>query len=62
MLDMTTLEHALRFLGRCTLQGDEVPAFVNVTNALHAERHARMQPPMPVSPTKDETVNDVDPQ
>jgi hypothetical protein len=48
MLDVNVLEHTLRFLGRVTLQGDEVPAFVACTNALHEQRqiallHAQSQ-------------------
>lgn len=38
MLDVPTIENALTFLTRCDLKGGEVPAFVQVTNALHAER------------------------
>lgn len=38
MLDIEVVESALLFLARTTLRGDEVPAFVNVTNALHEQR------------------------
>ena len=53
MLDLQTTEHALTFLGRASLTGDEVPAFVRVSNALQQHRaallSAQMEPPLPPS-------------
>lgn len=42
MLDLVTVENVLQFLGRVPLRGDEVPVFVNATNALHVERQTLM--------------------
>jgi hypothetical protein len=38
MLDIQTIENALLFLGRAQLTGNEVPAFVQVSNALTDHR------------------------
>lgn len=37
-MDLQAIEHTLLFLGRAQLAGNEVPAFVNATNALHELR------------------------
>lgn len=56
MLDVPTIENALTFLTRCDLKGGEVPAFVQVTNALHAERirltEEAVNPPRPAPRTR----------
>lgn len=38
MLTQQQIENALTFLGRADLKGVEVPAFVDLSNALSAER------------------------
>ncbi len=45
MLDANNIHLILEFLGRTSLSGNEVPAFVQCTNALHAERARLMAPP-----------------
>lgn len=58
MLDVQTIENILTFLGRTTLQGNEVPAFVQASNALQQARAEQIsaalptQAPAPAKPQK----------
>lgn len=47
MLDVKTIDVLLQFLGRATLAGNEVPAFVQATNALHQTRQELVDQPAP---------------
>ena len=52
-MNLQQIEHALLFLGRAELRGNEVAAFVDVTNGLHQLRHELMHQnqPQPLTPT-----------
>lgn len=49
-MDLQTIEHTLLFLSRAELRGNEVAAFVGVTNALHEMRQNLMSPSLPSAP------------
>jgi hypothetical protein len=63
MLTRELIETNLEFLKRVDLKGIEVPAFVNLTNALH---HMHVQitsgPVAPVSPIRPDPPADAEPK
>ncbi len=52
-LTQQQLETALTLLGRCDLKGVEVPAFVDLTNALQRERAELIAAALPQPPAAD---------